>query len=202
MKSRAKQSKTLKVVVTALFLGFSNMVVFSQGIQVTPEFKVECFELKDSIYWLNERQVFLNKIPVIPTSSSQEQIKIYCFGKDDGFEYKSPFLAGCFQAVIQDTNQQVIPFAFCNLSYMSELSYLEVFVSQKKRRSWVKHERRLRKNAIADEQNYQGNFKAVRRKWENGEIEIPKSINKNKPFYIYVVVRNPKDIVVVHFGNV
>lgn len=186
-----------------------NNISFAQYFDVS---KVHC----NDVFIQNDSNTFYNgnkvrfKIPNVEGRDSLESIELYSLGVDLGTAYRSTYVVGCFKLTCtlpvdsispeKRDSLRWFPFSAFNISDIAETSYIEVYASEKLKRSWLRKEKKLHLGA---EQDFEGCyiFKATKTGWTDHRTLLPAATDFSKPVYVYIVVRNPKDRVVLHFND-
>ena len=192
------------------FLPLLGNTSIAQFFDVSKVHSTEVFIQSDSGTFFNDRKVRF-KIPTIEGRDSLETVELYSLGVNLGSAYRSTYVVGCFKLTCKQPVDSIpttkrdslywFPFSAFNISDLSETSYLEVYSSQKPKRSWLRKETKLHFGAESDVENLLKKYETTQAGWSTHFMHLPEEYDFSKPVYIYIVVRNPKDRVVLHFNN-
>lgn len=183
---------------------------FAQFFDVSKVHSTEVFIQSDSGTFFNDRKVRF-KIPNVDGRDSLETVELYSLGVNLGSAYRSTYVVGCFKLTCTQPVDSIpaqkrdslhwFPFSALNISDVGEISYLEVYSSQKPKRSWLRKEKKLHLGNEIDIENALKKFETTTSGWSSHYMHLSEEYDFSKPVYIYIVVRNPKDRVVLHFNN-
>lgn len=208
--------KNLKAIALILAL-FSMNDSIGQGIlqEVNKHFEYAHFFYfeADTIYRVKPDRGWVNfNMPKFTFEKTNEN-KFYQLGVDLGYTSRHVILgfkvdnSRLFRYINNSDTIYIIPFLYIDASSFSDDSKVDVYTSQKFRKRWKWFKNSLKKSKKAtyhqDLDSYYefGGFHAVERVWKYGEVILPKNYNLNKDIWIFFVLQDPRERMMLYFPN-
>ena len=200
------------IVITFFFIP-----VFGQNVRMIPNKQSalkEFYQDSEGVFCgSKEHIVSAYPIPGIFNDNLKDSLVMYKIGKDLGVNNEATYTVGCYELSFENKTDSLVivdsmyllPFYYLNISdrlrgHNSE-TVIKVFTSEKKRKRWLRNKEALFRSEKTDESemsvfNY---YIAKDDIWEKNYIYLPLSYNFNKPVYVYIVIQDPTDRILVRF---